>query len=75
MLIEHNNMKLRGKNHKKPTAKQMAECQALFRLLDVNGDGEIDFDEFIVPDWLMGSEPDARKEHLDRLHTEVIIQL
>ena len=36
---------------------------------------DLGFDEFIVPDWLMGSEPAARKEHLDRLHTDVISQL
>ncbi len=36
---------------------------------------ELGFNEFIVPDWLMGSEPAARKEHLDRLHTDVISQL
>ena len=36
---------------------------------------ELGFDEFIVPDWLMGNDPDARKDHLDRLHTEVISKL
>ena len=33
------------------------------------------FDEFIVPDWLMGSDPNSRKEHLDRLHTDVISKM
>lgn len=36
---------------------------------------EIGFDEFIVPDWLMGGDSHGRKDHLDRLHTEVISKL
>ncbi|MGA1747449.1 MAG: LLM class flavin-dependent oxidoreductase [Ilumatobacteraceae bacterium] len=36
---------------------------------------DLGFDEFIVPDWLMGSTHSARVEHLDRLHTEVISKL
>jgi alkanesulfonate monooxygenase SsuD/methylene tetrahydromethanopterin reductase-like flavin-dependent oxidoreductase (luciferase family) len=41
----------------------------------LNQYSELGFDEFIVPDWLMGSDPAARKDHLNRLHTEVISQL
>lgn len=33
------------------------------------------FDEFIVPDWLMGPSNATRMEHLDRLHAEVIAKL
>ena len=33
------------------------------------------FDEFIVPDWLMGRTAAERQDHLDRLHTEVIAHL
>ena len=46
------------------------------QLIDTFGQyAELGFDEFIVPDWLMGSNANARKEHLDRLHTEVISKL
>src|SRR5690606_14505683 len=30
------------------------------------------FDEFIVPDWNLGRTPEARRESLEQLHTEVL---
>jgi alkanesulfonate monooxygenase SsuD/methylene tetrahydromethanopterin reductase-like flavin-dependent oxidoreductase (luciferase family) len=33
------------------------------------------FDEFIIPDWNLGGTAEARRESLERLHTEVLTQL
>lgn len=35
----------------------------------------IGFDEFIVPDWNLGPTPQARRESLEQLHTEVLSQV
>ena len=37
--------------------------------------GETGFDEFIVPDFNLGRSPEARRESLERLRTEVLDQL
>lgn len=33
------------------------------------------FDEFVVPDWNLGDTPDARRDALERLHTDVLTHL
>jgi alkanesulfonate monooxygenase SsuD/methylene tetrahydromethanopterin reductase-like flavin-dependent oxidoreductase (luciferase family) len=37
--------------------------------------GELGFDEFIVPDFNLGQTPEARRDSLERLRTEVLSQL
>jgi alkanesulfonate monooxygenase SsuD/methylene tetrahydromethanopterin reductase-like flavin-dependent oxidoreductase (luciferase family) len=46
------------------------------RLVDVLGEyTELGFDEFIVPDFNLGTTPEARRESLDRINEEVVAQL
>ena len=46
------------------------------RLLDEIGSyTELGFDEFIVPDWNLGSTPAERRESLERIQTEIFAPL
>jgi alkanesulfonate monooxygenase SsuD/methylene tetrahydromethanopterin reductase-like flavin-dependent oxidoreductase (luciferase family) len=36
---------------------------------------EMGFDEFIVPDFNLGPTPEARRESLERIHTEIVAQV
>ena len=58
-----------------PSGERMIAGNASQLVDEIGRYGELGFDEFIVPDWNLGATPEARRESLERITSDVIDQL
>ena len=58
-----------------PAGSRMIAGSASHLVDEMGRYSELGFDEFIIPDWNLGATPQARRQSLERFHTDVIGQL